>query len=226
MLEQRAGAPRRCPFRHAAREALREAVRVDDDLHAVRILRFRVVDRVGNGRETDVRASGERIDAAVDHVRVDQRFVALHVHDAVGVEVGGELADAVGAARMFGRGHADPGAEAATACFDALVVGDDPCLGETLGAPHPLPDVLDHRLAGDRSQRLAGQPGRRIAGRDGADRVHGCTVARGPRPVVARQSIAAASGAATRVPSVSGAWIASRSARLRPRSLSKTALSA
>ena len=70
-----------------AREVQREAVGVDDDLGDVRIVQLRR-DRRSAAAACSSRATGrrERRDRLVDHLRLDQRLVTLHVDDQIAVQ--------------------------------------------------------------------------------------------------------------------------------------------
>ena len=96
-----------------ARKIHREAVAVDDDFGDVRIVRVRrgsSMRRAQRGHHQ--RAVGaQRRDGLVDHLRLDQRFVALHVDDRSAAQIGGDFGEAIGAALVRRRRHARVAAE-------------------------------------------------------------------------------------------------------------------
>ena len=67
----------------------------------------------------------ERRDRLIDHSRVDQRLVALHVDDQLAVERDGDFGQPIGAAAMGGAGHPDFAAERLDRSSDPHVVGRD-----------------------------------------------------------------------------------------------------
>ena len=111
----------------AAREVERVAVAVGDHLHHVRVRRAPracgsavLIVAIGSAA-----VGAQRRDRRLDHRRVEQRQVALHVDDHVGVERARHLGDAVGAGAVRAAGHHHVAAEAAHRGADALVVGGD-----------------------------------------------------------------------------------------------------
>ena len=103
---------------------------------------------------------------ALDERRVDERLVALDVHeDVVVVEVAPEevprrAGDAVGAARQVARRHDGRAAVRLDGLHDAVVVRRDQHRVEALGLLDRLDDPRDERLAGEDRERLAGKPAR------------------------------------------------------------------
>ena len=70
--------------------------------------------------------AGKRRDGFVDHRRLDERLIALHVDDEIAVDASaGDLGEPIGAAAMARRRHAHVAAEGAHGVDDALVVGRD-----------------------------------------------------------------------------------------------------
>ena len=85
---------------------------VDDHLRDVRILSLRlVVDSTPQRAHHQGRVGRERRDGLVDHVRLDQRFVSLHVDDDRGGQLGRNLGDPVCSALMRRRRHSGDAAE-------------------------------------------------------------------------------------------------------------------
>ena len=132
------------------------------------------------------RVVAKRRDRLVDHPRLEQRLVALHVDDELAVERGGDLREPVGAAPVVRRVIIARAAERLHRRDDPLVVGRDDhgVDGARLGgaAVH----VLDHRATADVGERLAGKPGRLVAGGDdgeGAAGVTGCGLRSGSNRV-------------------------------------------
>src|SRR5947209_803636 len=74
---------------------------------------------------------------------LDKRLVPLEVEDGVGVEAGGDLGHAVGAAGVVGAGFHHPAAEALHRRDDAWVVRGHDNGGGTLRLASSLVDVLD-----------------------------------------------------------------------------------
>jgi hypothetical protein len=136
------------------------------------------LDAVGIEQVVDVfhaDAGGGHVDAFVgqqgghrvrDRLRGDERFVALHVDHHAGRVAGRHFRDAVGAGPVGGRGHDRQAAEGVDSLADALVIGGhDDVFHQGTGA-HPLPDMLQDRLAFQREKHLARQPAGIVTGGD------------------------------------------------------------
>ena len=83
-----------------------------------------------------------------------------------------DFGEAVGAARVIGRGKGDVGTEGLGGVGDAFVIGRDHNGVHAAGFAATLPDVLDERLASDGTQRLAGEARGGPAGGDDGEK-HG-----------------------------------------------------
>ncbi|MNM51512.1 hypothetical protein D3C81_625730 [compost metagenome] len=95
----------------------------------------------------------------IDDHRRNQRLVTLDVdHDGIGsqAQLGSHFGQAVGTGVMVFAGHQHFGAEGLADLEDARVIGGNYHAAGTASA-RLFPDVLDHRLAGDRQQWLARQ---------------------------------------------------------------------
>ena len=87
----------------ATRKVKRPTIRTDHDLDHIGVFVFRrITQRGGGGGHLGV---SERGSHGVDHRRVHQRLIALHVEDGVAVASGGDFGDPVRAAGMIGAGH-------------------------------------------------------------------------------------------------------------------------
>ena len=76
----------------------------------------------------------QQVEQQIEVARVDERFVALEIDDQVGVELAGNLGDAVGAAGMIAARADDVAAEALDGRDDARIVGGD---DDVIGALRP-----------------------------------------------------------------------------------------
>ena len=115
-----------------------------------------------------VGSAAMRAASASTIARIEQRQIALHVHDDVGVEPVGDLGQAIRPARMVRPRIMTSTPSTRHGGADALVVGRDDHARDAARAARPLGDVADHRPPGDRRERLPRQPGRAIArGNDG-----------------------------------------------------------
>ena len=105
-------------------------------------------------------------DRFIDHVRIDQRFIALHIHDDIAVQRPGDLGDAVGARRVVRRGHDRFSPECGNRVHDAVVVSrhDDPV--DQLRSFGALIDPLDHGFVLDQGERLSRETGSNRSGRE------------------------------------------------------------
>ena len=147
---------------------------VADDLDAVGVAPlFGAGDGHGEGGHCRGGVGGEAGDEEVEVGRFDERFVALDVDDDVGVEVGGGLGDAVGAAGVVAARQDDTSAEGADGGDDARVVGGHEDVGGAAGLAGAFVDVLHEVLAGLPQQRLAGQATGAVAGGDDDGGAHG-----------------------------------------------------
>ncbi len=129
------------------------------------------------GERGDVhRGLGQGLQNRAQHVRIDDRQVALQVDDDVVASLGivalDGLMHAVGAGGEPGVGHHRPPAGALDRLGDRRIGAGDDDRPEA-GLHGAAPDVHDHRLAGDLGQRLVGQPRGGEPGGDDDDGMHG-----------------------------------------------------
>ena len=76
----------------------------------------------------------QQLEQQIEDGRLDERLVALEIEDQVGVELAGDLGDAVGAAGMIAARADDAAAKALDGRDDARIVrGDD----DVVGTPAP-----------------------------------------------------------------------------------------
>ena len=169
------GAGRRTRIGHErAREVKRVAELVHDDLDVVRIeLLRRVFHAHHDGRHRQILIHLKGCDEIVDHGRLDQRLVALHVDDEVDLRVClCHLGESIGTRRMVGARQERLAAFRSHSIVDALVVRRHDHLLGLLRAARTLQDAADHGLAADVGERLARQTRRRIARRNHAKCPH------------------------------------------------------
>ncbi len=92
--------------------------------------------------------------------RIQQRFVALHVHHDLVIrepQRHGRLGQPIGPRRVIGARHAGKQSLRGNGIVDARVVGRNHD-ARRAARKRALRDPHDHRLAGDVGERLAGQP--------------------------------------------------------------------
>lgn len=145
----------------AAGEVEGVAVAVEDDLDEIGVVELgRVGDRVGGGDHGEGGIGDEGRGEGIDEGGVDEGLVALDVNNVGGFRVRAHgLRDAVGAARMRGRGHRNLRAEGEGGVADAGVVGGDENEGELATGLHTLEDMLEQRLSGEDVEGLSGEAG-------------------------------------------------------------------
>ncbi|MNH10270.1 hypothetical protein D3C79_697440 [compost metagenome] len=120
-----------------------------------------VADRFGQGRNACFRMRREVGRHLINDDRWNQRLVALDIDDN-GVrsqpELGGHFGQTVSARIMIFTGHQHFSAKGLADLVDTgIISGNHHATGAALACL--LPDMLDHRLAGNRQQRLARQAG-------------------------------------------------------------------
>ena len=119
------------------------------------------------------RVRGERPHHLVDHLRLDERHVALDVHDDVAGQIRGDFGDPIGAGAVRPVGHPHDAAEALDGLRNPRVIGGDDHGVDARGVGGAAVDVLDHRPAGDVGERFAGKAGRVVSGGDDGDGCEG-----------------------------------------------------
>ncbi len=112
------------------------------------------------------------LDRFVDHPRIDERLVALHVDDNISFHVYCRLRQTVRPAGAVRRSHYRVSAESVDGFADSVVIGRDPHIVDHAGFGCLLEDTLDHHLSQNRYQRLARQSHRSVPGRDHSDDFH------------------------------------------------------
>ena len=100
----------------------------------------------------------QRVRHGVNHRRVNQRLVALNIHDRVAIATLRDFCDAVRTARMIGTGHLDA-AEILRDFPDARVVRRHDGFRKRFCLLALLENVLEEWFARDERERLAGKPG-------------------------------------------------------------------
>ena len=118
----------------------------------------------------------KRSDKSIDHGRVDQRLIALHVDDEVAVRpLCGDLGEAICPRCVVGTRHDGVAAVLFDGRTDAFVIRRHDDLVDALRLYCPLINADDHRLPRDIAQGLPGQACRRIPRRDNAENLHAIT---------------------------------------------------
>ncbi len=95
----------------------------------------------------------------VDRGRIDQRLVALDVHDHRRVVGRGRFGHAIGSRKMIGARHHHLRAERTRGFVNALVVGGDDQFGKITRLAGPLVDMLEHGLTGDSGEGFSRESG-------------------------------------------------------------------
>ncbi len=90
----------------------------------------------------------QRQDGGIDRGRVDQRLVALNIHDDLRVLGRSHFGHAVGTRKVVGARHPHRRSERACGVEYALVVGGNDGAGEVAGLLGTLVDVLQHGFGG------------------------------------------------------------------------------
>ena len=122
-----------------------------------------VHDRLPERRHLNVRILIERCDGLGDHVRLDEREVALDVDDDVAVEAFGDFGNAVRSATVSGPRHPDDAAESLHSRRDPAVIGrDDDAVDARCRCGAPV-HVLDHRASADVGENLGRAAGRMVS---------------------------------------------------------------
>jgi hypothetical protein len=140
-------------------------VAVDHDFHDIRIGQLRGVrDSRAERRHQQLGVVSKRRDRLLDHRRLHQWLVALHVDDDVALDSGGHFGKTIRARGVRGARHHRLTAEALYRAGDAVVVGRHQHTGDAAGARRALVDVLDHRASRDERQGFAGETCRLVSG--------------------------------------------------------------
>ena len=106
------------------------------------------IERIGGGRHIQRWIARHGCGELVDERGINQRFIALDVHNVGGLRGGKQgLGNAVGPGRVIGRGHHGLAAESADSLQDPLIVGGDEDFIEAGTLSAALPNVLDQRLS-------------------------------------------------------------------------------
>ena len=136
-----------------------------------------------DGGDVATRLVGQQLDAGVQHLRADERHVALQIdHHVVGpvrIQLRQGRQDAVGSGRQPRVGQHRPAAGGGHRPGDLRIAGRHGHVSGSgaFGATH---DPDDHGHAVDVGQRLAGQPRGGHARRDDHDRIHRAEIIRTP----------------------------------------------
>jgi hypothetical protein len=95
----------------------------------------------------------------MDHGRINQRFITLHIHDQFIIETCGNLCQTVGTGQMIGSSHGYIAAEGLYCTGNTFIISgdDDPANGFTKSGT--FIDPLYHRLAAQVGKRFSGEPG-------------------------------------------------------------------
>ena len=108
----------------------------------------------------------------IERRRFDERFVALKIDEQIGVDLLGDLGNAIRAAGMIAAGHHHAAAKRLDGGDDARIVGGDEDGRGALRLTGTFVDVLDEILAGFAQQRFAGQTRGSVAGGDDDGGLH------------------------------------------------------
>ncbi len=104
----------------------------------------------------------QRQDGGIDGGRIDQRLIALNVHNYVGVFGRCNFRGAVCTRKMIGARQTYDCSELPGGLHDAIVVGGDDCAGQVTGLGGTFIDVLEHGFGGDLGENFT----RKTSGRE------------------------------------------------------------
>ena len=182
---------------------------LSNDFHhvGVRIIR-NVVHKRGSRRHFRLtQGTGHR----VDHLRSNQRFIALYIHYGITIAPRCHLRNPVRAAEMIGTRHLYR-AKLPRHLRNTLVIRGHNDFGQTRRLAATFHHMLHQRLARDKMQRFAGKPRGRITRWNNADDVHACSKIQSAAPTTS-------STTAARVTRVSSACSSSAPYPVRTRML-------
>ena len=102
----------------------------------------------------------QQIKQQIEMGRIDERLVALEIEDEIGVELAGDLGDAISAAGMIAAGADDVAAEALDRRGDARIIGRD---DDLIGAANSESAVPAETVPPFQYNTIPGQaPGQRV----------------------------------------------------------------
>lgn len=148
---------------------------IEDDLHDIGIGEFRgLANGMACGCHLCRAVSRQPCSNPPDQRRLDQWFIALHVHDDPVARIApacDDLGDAIRARRVIFPGHYGGKPVTRDGFRNFVVVSGDQDL-RCAACPRALCDTHDHRLAAQISERFAREPGRGVAGGDDYNELH------------------------------------------------------
>jgi len=146
-----------------ARKVEGMALAVGDNLYQVRVVGVVVgAEGSGQGRQVGLGVILKQTGDAVQVMGIDFGFVALEVDNDIGVELGGDLGNAIGAARMIWACHANRGVEFAAGTDDTVVIGGDKHLLGQTGLTGLFVHVLKEVFSGLSSEKFSGETRRSV----------------------------------------------------------------
>ena len=149
------------------------ALLVHDDLDRGRIIVFVFVERRGDSRHIQLRMVDEILRQTIDHIWVDQRFIALYIDDDLIVRrMGSHFCQTIGACRMEGGGHHDMTAEALHFLFNVFMVCRNDDDVRELGLNGSFIDTMHQCLSRDQAEGLPRKTCRCIPGRNDTSNFH------------------------------------------------------
>ncbi len=126
----------------------------------MRIAGFRRVVEPTPERGHDQRAVGrKRAERLLDHRRVDQRLIALHVDNEIAIEGARDFGEAIGAGLVRWTRHADPATKRPHGGSHTLIVCGDHDVAQRAARGCAAIHVLDERLARKVGEKLSGESG-------------------------------------------------------------------
>ena len=135
-------------------------MRIANDLHDVGVQIVRVMqNRRAERSDLQRGIRQQRRNGVLDHRRVEQWQVALHVHEYIARQIRRDFGQAIGSGAVIGARHTYGAAEGCDGIRDALVIGGDDHLANPARASRATVDVLDHRTTGDVGERLGWKSG-------------------------------------------------------------------
>jgi hypothetical protein len=101
----------------------------------------------------------ERLDDLTNHLRVDQRLVALHVHDDAALQIDRDFGDPIESTLMHRARHPRDSTKPLDGLRNPRIIGgNDRGINARRRCRTPI-DVLDHRSAGDLCEWFAWESG-------------------------------------------------------------------
>jgi hypothetical protein len=165
MFVMNAAATLACKRNRTAGKINRVAGQIGHHFDDVRIADLaRIFDDLHERGHGNIGIVQQRQRRGIDRGRIDQRLVALDVHDHRCSVGRGRFGHAIGSGKMIGARHLHLRAEGPRGFVNALVVGGDDQLGKIARLAGPLVNMLEHGLTGDSGEGFSretrgGKPG-------------------------------------------------------------------